>query len=189
MSEQELSTKDRALINLTVHRLDFKLDGRVPWRRRRQIRNELRANLIEATREVGVFAAVQRLGDLDELAKSYLELYRGRFDFQVGAYCAVITYAVIQIIGIAVILAFHAGVASTGAHSGTYSFRFWNGFGPYAGSVTGDTGFSMTIVSPAHAILMLAAFAIGSSYGWLFRRHRSDKPSSMDRFLSRHAGD
>ncbi len=67
-----------------MHRLDFKLDGRVPWRRRRQIRNELRSNLIEAAHAVGGFAAVQRLGDLDELAKSYLELYRGRFDFQVG---------------------------------------------------------------------------------------------------------
>ncbi len=95
----------------------------------------------------------------------------------------------IQIIGIAVIVAFHAGVASTGAHIGTYSFQFWNGFGPYAGSVTGNTGFSMTIVSPAHVILMVVAFAIGSRYGWLFRRHGSDKPSSMDQLLSRHSGD
>jgi hypothetical protein len=181
--------KERALVNLTVRRLDLKLDGRVPWRRRRQIRSELRSNLIEATREVGAFAAVQQLGDLDELAKSYRELYQGRFDFQTGSLWAVITYAVIQAIGIAVIIAFHAGVTATGAHSGTYSFQFWNGFGPYAGSVTGSTGFSMTILSPAHAILVLIAFAIGSSYGWIFRRNRSDKPSGWDRFLSRHAGD
>src|SRR5690348_1335553 len=118
MSDQPLSKKERALLNLTVHRIDFKLDGRVPWRRRRQIRSELRSNLIEATREVGAFAAVQQLGDLDDLAKSYLELYQGRFDFQSGSWWAVITYAVVQAIGIAVIIAFHAGVTASGGHAG-----------------------------------------------------------------------
>ncbi len=170
MSEPELTRKDRAQIELAVRRVDFKLDGRVPWRRRRQIRAELRSNLVEAARAVGAKAAVRQLGGLDELAASYLEVYRGRFDLRTGAYWAVATYALIQFIGIAVIIAFHAGVAATGSHGGTYSFQLWNGFGPYAGSVTGDSGFEMTILSPAHLVLVLIAFAIGSGYRSVFAR-------------------
>ena len=103
MSEKELTRKDRVRIELAVRRVDYKLDGRVPWRRRRQIRAELRSNLIEAARDVGAEAAVQQLGDLNELATSYLELYRGRFDFRAGAYWGLAAYVLIQVIGIAVI--------------------------------------------------------------------------------------
>jgi hypothetical protein len=170
MTEKELMRKDRVRIELAVRRVDYKLDGRVPWRRRRQIRAELRSNLSEAARDVGAEAAVHQLGDLNELAASYLELYRGRFDFRVGAYWGLATYALIQIIGIAVIIAFHAGVAATGSHSGTYSFQLWNGFGPYAGSVTGNSGFEMTIGSPAHVVLVLIAMAVGSTYRLIFKR-------------------
>jgi hypothetical protein len=176
MSERQLTRKDRARIEIAVRRVDFKLDGRVPWRRRRQIRAELRANLMDAAHDVGAEAAVQQLGDLDGLATSYLELYRGRFDFRTGAYWAVATYAVIQLIGIAVIIAFHAGVAATGSHGGSYSFQLWNGFGPYAGSVTGDSGFEMTIFSPAHLVLVLIAFAAGSCYRSVFARPLGAEP-------------
>ena len=163
MSDQELSRKDRMRIELAVRRVDYALDGRVPWRKRRQVRDELRSNLIEAAKEVGAEAAIQQLGDLNALKASYLELYRGRFDFHTGAYWAVATYAVIQLIGIIVIVAFHAGVAASGAH-GTYSFEFWNGLGPYGGSVSSSgTSFTMTIISPATSLLMLVAWAIGSS--------------------------
>ena len=189
MSTKEQSRKDRALIELTVRRLDFKLDGRVPWRRRRMIRDELRSNLTAAAREVGAAKAVLQLGDLDGLGRSYLELYRGRFDFRVGSYWALATYALIQVIGIAVIVAFHAGVAATGTHEGTYSFQLWNGFGPYSGSVTGNTGFSMAILSPAHALLMLVAFAVGSSYAWVFKGRKAESLSSFDKFVARHAGE
>lgn len=166
-----LSKKDRILIELTVRRIDFKLDGRVPWRKRRQVRDELRANLLEAARDKGAAVAVKELGSLDAIADSYLDVYRGRFDLQTGSYWALAMYAAIQIVGIAVIVAFHAGVAASGTHSGTFSFNVWNGFGPYSGSVSGNgQSFEMTIASPAHIALMLVAFAIGSSYRWLFRK-------------------
>jgi hypothetical protein len=97
----ELSKKDRILIELTVRRIDFKLDGRVPWRKRRQIRDELRANLLEAARDKGAAVAVEKLGSLNAIADSYLEVYRGRFDFQTGSYWALATYAAIQIVGVA----------------------------------------------------------------------------------------
>lgn len=168
----ELTSKDKAVIELTVRRIDFKLDGRVPWRKRRQIRDELRTNLTEAARDKGGLAAVEQLGSLDDIADSYLHLYRGRFDFRTGSYWAIAMYAAIQAVGIAVIIAFHAGVVATGVHSNaSFAFAFAEGFGPYNGSVNeAGTSFEMTIFSPAHALLMLAAFAIGSSYHWLFSR-------------------
>ena len=53
MNQEVLTKKDRLRIELAVKRVDWELDGRVPRNRRRQIRNELRSNLIEAANEVG----------------------------------------------------------------------------------------------------------------------------------------
>jgi hypothetical protein len=171
MNQQALSMKDRLRIELAVRRVDYALDGRVPMAKRRQIRSELRSNLIEAAKEVGAENAVRQLGDLRTLSQSYLDLYRGRFDFKVGSYWAVVTYAVIQIMEVALVIAFHAGVATGGANSGTYSFQFWDGFGPFAGSVSGSgSSFVMLLLSPAHVLLMLVAFMIGSSYRTVFAR-------------------
>ncbi|HVS47662.1 MAG TPA: hypothetical protein VHJ99_02025 [Candidatus Dormibacteraeota bacterium] len=166
-----LPLKDRLRIELVVRRLDYVLDGRVPMARRRQIRSELRSNLIEAAQQVGAAQAIEQLGDLKALAHSYLELYRGRFDFQAGSWAAVATYAAIQLLAIILLLAFHAGVAAGGAHAGSYSFEFWNGFGPFAGSVSANgSSFVMLMLSPAHVLLMLIAFVIGSSYRTIFAR-------------------
>lgn len=173
MNQQAPTMRDRLRIELAVRRVDYALDGRVPMAKRRQIRNELRSNLIEAAKEVGAENAVRQLGDLRALSQSYLELYRGRFDFKVGSYWALVTYAAIQVMEIALVIAFHAGVATGGAHSGTYSFQFWDGFGPFAGSVSGNgSTFVMLMLSPAHVLLMLVAFMIGSSYRTVFARSR-----------------
>ena len=171
---RDLSMKDRLRIELLVRRVDYVLDGRVPMAKRRQIRTELRSNLIEAAQDVGIDKAIQQLGDIKALAHSYLELYRGRFDFQAGSWAAVATYAAIQVLAIVLMLAFHAGVAAGGAHTGSYSFEFWNGFGPFAGSVSANgSGFEMLLVSPAHLLLMMVAFVIGSSYRTVFARRRA----------------
>lgn len=160
-----MNQKDRLRIELAVRRVDWVLDGRVPMAKRRQIRSELRSNLIEAAEEVGANDAVRQLGDLRALAVSYLELYRGRFDLRAGSYWAVITYAAIQALGIALSIAFHAGVAAGGSHGGSYSFELWPGFGPFAGSASaGASSFMMLILSPAHVLLMLLAFVVGSSF-------------------------
>jgi len=173
---RDLSMKDRLRIELVVRRVDYVLDGRVPMAKRRQIRTELRSNLIEAAQDVGIDKAIQQLGDIKALAHSYLELYRGRFDFQAGSWAAVATYAAIQVLAIVLMLAFHAGVAAVGAHAGSYSFEYWNGFGPFAGSVSANgSSFVMLIVSPAHVFLMLLAFAIGSTYRGVLARRRVER--------------
>ena len=174
MKLETLGRKDRLRVEMAVRRVDFRLDGRVPRAKRQQIRGELRSNLLEAARDVGAQEAVRQLGDLDALTKSYLDLYRGRFDFQAGSWTAAATYAAIQVVGIVLIIAFHAGVAAAGGHGANYSIEFWSAWGPYSGSVSGDgTRFMMTIGSPVHALLVLVAFAIGSSYRSVLARRRS----------------
>ena len=174
MNQGPLTKKDRLRIDLAVRTVDWELWGRVPMARRRQLRNELRSNLSEAAQRVGAESAVRQLGDLKALADSYLELYRGRFDFRTGAFWSFITYAAIQVLGIALFFAFRAGLAAGGSHGGSYSFEFWPGFGPFAGKVSasGNT-FEVLIASPAHILMVWVAFMIGSSYRAVFARRRA----------------
>ena len=53
MNQVAPTKKDRLRIELAVRTIDWELDGRVPRARRRQIRNELRSNLVEAAERVG----------------------------------------------------------------------------------------------------------------------------------------
>jgi hypothetical protein len=173
MNQGALTKKDRLRLELAVRTVDWHLDGRVPRSRRRQILNELRSNLIEAAQQVGAENAVRQLGDLKSLAHSYLELYRGRFDIRAGAFWAFITYMTIQVLGLALFIAFRAGVAAGGAHGASYSFEFWPGWGPFAGKVSasGNT-FEVLIASPTHVLLVWIAFMIGSTYRRIFARRR-----------------
>jgi hypothetical protein len=163
----ELSVKDRARIELAVHRIDYALEARVPRSKRRQIRDELRSNLIEATQQVGSEEAVRQLGDLGALARSYLEVYRGRWDFRAGTLAMFYTYAVIQILSLVISFAFSAGVLAGGGHPASYAL--WSGFGPFGGSASAH-GFEVTLGSPAHLVLMAIAFVIASSYRTILRR-------------------
>jgi hypothetical protein len=174
MNEGALTKKDRMRIELAVRKIDWELDGRVPRARRRQILNELRSNLTEAAEHVGGEQAVQQLGELKALANSYLELYRSPFDIRAGAFWAFIAYMTIQLLGFALFLAFRAGVAAGGAHGASYSFEFWPGFGPFAGKVgAGGNTFEVLIGSPAHILIVLLAFAIGSTYRSVLARRRA----------------
>jgi hypothetical protein len=173
VNQGALTRKDRLRIDLAVRTVDWELWGRVPIARRRQLRNELRSNLSEAAHRVGAERAVRQLGDLKALADSYLELYRGRFDFRAGTFWAFIVYAAIELLGFALLIAFNAGVAAGGSHGGSYSFEFWPGFGPFAGKVSasGNT-FQVLLASPAHVLLVWVAFLIGSSYRTVFARRQ-----------------
>jgi hypothetical protein len=182
MNEGALTKKDRMRIELAVRKIDWELDGRIPRARRRQILNELRSNLTEAAQQVGGEQAVQQLGDLKSMANSYLELYRTRFDVRAGAFWAFIAYAAIQVLGFALFLAFRAGVMAGGARGATYSFEFWPaigplaGFGPFAGKVGADGNtFEVLIGSPAHILIVLLAFAIGSTYRGFLARRRAER--------------
>lgn len=181
MNEGALTKKDRMRIELAVKKIDWELDGRVPRARRRQILNELRSNLTEAAEHVGGEQAVQQLGDLKALANSYLELYRSPFDVRAGAFWSFIAYVAIQVLGLALFFAFRAGVAAGGAHGASYSYEFWPtvpdawaSFGPFAGKVGADGNtFEVLIGSPAHILIVVLAFAIGSTYRSVLARRRA----------------
>lgn len=169
-----MNKKDRARIELAVRRVDWELDGRVPRARRRQIRDELRSNLVDAAEELGAEDAVRQFGDPKTLAHSYLELYRGRFDVRAATFWSFIAYAAIQLLGLALFFAFRAGVAAGGAHGAGYSFELWPGFGPFAGKVSasGNT-FEVLLGSPAHVLFVMIAFMVGGSYRSMFARRRA----------------
>lgn len=162
-----LSFMDRARIEWALLRIDYQLDARVPRTQRRQILAELRSNLVEAARAAGAKAAVRQLGDLNELAKSYLDVYRGRWDFRAGSLAAVVTYAAIQVIGLAVFVGFSSGVLAGGGHGASYSF--WGGVGPFGGSASPHS-FELLILSPAHVLLMAVAFVVVSAHRLILRR-------------------
>lgn len=163
----ELSLKERARIEVAVRRVDASLQWRVPRARRHQIRDELRANLTEAAERVGGEEAVRQLGDLRTLARSYADIYRGRWDFRAGWWALFITYVAVQILSIVISLAFSAGVVAGGGHPASYAV--WSGFGPFAGSASPHT-FTVVLGSPAHLVLMAVAFLLGSAHRLILRR-------------------
>jgi hypothetical protein len=163
----ELTARDRARIVVAVHRVDMSLQWRIPRARRQQIRDELRANLTEAAQRVGGEEAVRQLGDLRALARSYAEIYRGRWDFRAGWWALLVTYVVVQVLSVVISLAFSAGVVAGGGHSASYAV--WSGFGPFAGGKSADS-FTVVLGSPAHLVLMAVAFLIGSAHRQILRR-------------------
>lgn len=163
----ELTRKDMLWIDLAVHRVDWTLDARVSRAKRREIRDELRANLVAAAQKVGAREAVRQLGDLDALARSYVEVYRSPWDFRAGTWAMAITYFVLGILSLIIFFAFSAGVSARGGHPASYSI--WSWFGPFQGSAA-THGFEITLGSPAHLVLMAIAFLIGSRHRQIFGR-------------------
>jgi hypothetical protein len=169
MNQTRLGVGNRLRIELALLRIDWVLDGRVPWRVRRQVKGELRTNLLAAADSVGTEAAIRQLGSLGELGASYLDVHRGRVDVRRGVSAAVITYAAVQVLAVAVFLAFQAGIFAGGGRGGGYELL--PGFGPFAGTVNqGHMVFTFEFLSAAHLMLMLIAFLIGSHTWRLLRR-------------------
>lgn len=114
-------------IEAAVRRLDWQLEGRVPVRRRREIRRDLRANLAAAADHVGDAEAVRRLGDLRRLAEEYLDAEGGRLNVRAGTYAAIAVVAVLLLIDVLVLHAFQAGFDKAGG-TGPWSYSL----GPFA---------------------------------------------------------
>ena len=111
-------------LEAVIQRLDWQLEGRVPRTRRREIRNELRANLAAAAEEVGTAEAIRRLGSVRDLAAEYLEFETGRLRVRAGVYAAVATLALLELLGLAMLHGFREGFATAGG-SGRWSYAWW----------------------------------------------------------------
>lgn len=163
----ELTRKDKLRIDLAVYRVDWSLDARVSRAKRREIRDELRSNLIDAARKVGSKEAVRQLGDLNALAKSYVDVYRSPWDFRAGSWAMALTWFFLNVLALVISFAFSAGVVAGGGHPAAYSL--WSWFGPFQGSAS-DHSFQVTLGSPAHLVLMGIAFLVASRHRQIFGR-------------------
>lgn len=114
----------RLRIETVVKRLDWRLEGRVPRSRRRQIRRELRANLSAAADEVGTEEAIRRLGDVRDLAAEYLEYETGRLPMRAGFAAALVTVVLLELVGLALLESFRAGFEAGGG-SGPWHYSLW----------------------------------------------------------------
>jgi hypothetical protein len=114
----------RLRIETVVKRLDWRLEGRVPRSRRRQIRRELRANLSAAADEVGTEEAIRRLGDVRDLAAEYLEYETGRLRMRAGFAAALVVVVLLELLGLALLESFRAGFEAGGG-SGPWRYSFW----------------------------------------------------------------
>lgn len=144
-------------IESLVARVDWTLEGRVPRRRRRQIRDELRASLAAAANELGEEEAIRRLGDLRELTGAYLEAESGRVNVRSGVYAALAVLALLELFGIAMLASFREGVGAA-AGDGSASFSLW----PYSFEAGRGEGLraALTIAWPALLGLPLLAFLL-----------------------------
>ncbi|GAB3436305.1 hypothetical protein GCM10027517_06190 [Phycicoccus ginsengisoli] len=106
---------DRARIAWALSRYDFWMDFRgVPGRRRKELRTELRANLEEAAAQEGTTRALLAIGSPRALAYAVAEAYRGRPRWAFGAYVALATGVVLQLVWAFSVLGFVQGVRASG---------------------------------------------------------------------------
>jgi hypothetical protein len=73
---QQLRITDRLRIERVVWNLDQRIYD-LPWRRRIEIRREVRANLRTAATDLGTKRAVRNIGSVGDLATGYLEAQFG----------------------------------------------------------------------------------------------------------------
>jgi hypothetical protein len=154
-------------IEAAIKNVDWQLQGWVPGRRRRQIRDELRANLREAAGDVGYEEAVRRLGGLRELAAEYLEAERRRVNIRAGIFSALVVFEALALLWYCMLASFRAGADAGRAGMAEASV------GPF--SFSGDPGlggasYGLDVAWPLWVLLPLLAFVSGSQ-AWRLLRH------------------
>lgn len=109
---------DRARIEKAVQSYDFWLDLRgAPWRRRRGLRRELRANLLAAAEHIGSREAVDRVGSTRLMAAEALPLRAERPRWSTGFAVALVAAAVVVLVELLAALAWVDGVIAADPRS------------------------------------------------------------------------
>jgi hypothetical protein len=177
--EQPGSLADRLRINLAVLRYDAWLDlrGGVGGRRRRQLRRELRANLVDAAAQVGSRDAIRRLGPLRQLAAEAAEATRTTADSRArpawghGAAVAAQAFAVILLLELLAVMWWTGAAHDSGAPTVRGSLRLFPGSAVEYSRLTGGASLEF---QPGWLVLAAAAvtFAVASR-PWLLARRRT----------------
>ena len=145
-----MNVLDRARIERAVLAYDFWLDLRgTPWRRRRDLRRELRANLRDGAAHSGARAAVGALGSIRQMAADAGFDDPARPRWGVGLWAGAVAFAVCMNLGFFAAFAWLDGAraADTG--------------GAVSGSVTFFPGSSLTYTPRADS------FSASYAVGWL----------------------
>ena len=106
---------DRARLERAVWSYSFWLDLRfVTWRRRRQLRAELRANLRDAAERTDAQTAVSGLGSIRRMAADAVPFDDSRPRWYAGLQAALITLVVVTALQMSAMLAWLDGVRAAG---------------------------------------------------------------------------
>jgi hypothetical protein len=145
-----MNVLDRIRIEWAVLSYDWWLDLRgAPWRRRRDLRHELRANLREATARSGGRAAVAALGSTRQMASDAWVEDATRPRWTAGAQCGFAALLLTLFVALLAGLAWADGVMSADPSQ------------PVRGSVTLLPGSSMEYAPIGDG------FAVSAGVGWL----------------------
>jgi hypothetical protein len=177
MFAQQSELWGRLRIEFVVWQVDARLDGIVPWRRRKAIRQELRTNLREATAAVGANHAIQSLGGVRELAAAYVEGCRGAVNVRAACIAAGAVIFVLGFVGFAIFFAYSEGFrAAKGVGDWAYNYYgLFEGSGHIFSHVkngVGDT-FTVAMVTPLDLLLAATVGVLASRpwRGWRSRSH------------------
>ena len=152
-----------------MERVNQSLMFRVPWRRRRQIMDELKTNLAMASQDHGSGEAINRLGDVNTLVKEYLEAEGGKVDVASGIMAAAITF-----VSLFALAAFASAVAIDVALTAVPAIDFERSylglFRVYTDGASEGLLISTELTVTSAFILPAIAFVIGSRLWRLFTR-------------------
>ncbi len=162
----------QAKLALTLERVNQSLLFRVPWRRRRQIIKELRANLAEASAAQGTDAAIENLGSIRTLVDEYLDAERGRLDVATGLIAMFTVWLAVSIVMfLAMVFASDAYEAAGG--TGHYVHTYLGALTVDIDNASEPKSFGVGTEGPIWPIISIVAFAIGSKAWRVLPRFRS----------------
>jgi len=179
LQRQRGSLADRLRIGLAVLRYDAWLDlrGGVGGRRRRQLRKELRANLVDASAQVGSRDAVRRLGPLRQLAAEAADAARSthpapRPAWGHGAVVAGQAFAVVLLLELLAVMWWTGAAHDSGAPTVRGSLTLFPGSAVEYSRLTGGASLEF---QPGWLVLAATAvtFAVASRPWLLARRPAS----------------
>ena len=144
-----MNVLDRARVEWAIRSYDWWLDLRgANGRRRRELRRELRANLMDAAQHVGARDAVRALGGTQQMAVEAIPADRARPRWSVGISAGLVAAAATLLVQFLTALAWLDGVLAAGPD------------GRVSGSITLHPGSSLQYAPQA------SGFSMTFSPGW-----------------------